>query len=115
MLGGWRLLSGSAHPFDEPAIRAIAAAEMARAGNLLSMFNHALLKGGEHWHGRINQIKSPTLVIHGSDDPVLPYPHCQALANEIPGARLLTLHGTGHELHQADWPALVEAIIRHTS
>jgi pimeloyl-ACP methyl ester carboxylesterase len=115
MVGGWRLLSGSAHRFDEPAIRAIASGEVGRATNLLSMFNHALLAGGESWHGKIGEIRVPALVIHGTDDPVLPYPHGLALARTIPGAKLLTLNGTGHELHAADWNTIVDSILKHTA
>jgi len=115
MANGWALLSGSAHPVDLPATRLIAAREVARARDLTSMFNHALLKGGESWYGKIGQISIPTLVIHGSEDPVLPYPHGVALAREIPGAKLVTLEGTGHELHERDWPRLVDAIVKHTA
>ena len=112
MIGGWRLLSGSAHSFDETAIRALATAEVSRANNLLSMFNHALHKG-EQWYGKIGQIGAPTLVVHGTDDPALPYPHAIALAREIPHARLMTLQGTGHELHKNDWDKIVGAIVEH--
>lgn len=115
MMGGWRLLSGSAHPFDEPTIRPIATGEVKRARNLVSMFNHARLTGGEQWYGKIGEIRVPALVIHGSEDPVLPYPHGLALASIIPGAKLLTLSGTGHELHPADWPAIAGAIVEHTA
>lgn len=115
MTGGWRLLSGSGRAFDESAIRAMAEREAARARSPLSMFNHALLQGGEQWYGRIGRIAARTLVIHGTDDPVLPYPHGEALAREIPGARLLALEGAGHELHKDDWPKIVEAIMEHTN
>ncbi len=115
MAGGWRLLSGSAHSFDKAAIHAIAAREVTRARNLPSMFNHALLKGGERWYGKIGEISIPTLVVHGTEDPVLPYQHGIALTRAIPGARLLTLHGTGHELHRDDWAVIVAAILEHTT
>lgn len=115
MMGGWRLLSGSAHPFDEPTIRPIATGEVRRATNLVSMFNHARLTGGEQWYGKIGEIRVPALVIHGTEDPVLPYPHGLALARAIPGAKLLTLHGTGHELHPADWHTIAGAILEHTA
>jgi predicted alpha/beta hydrolase family esterase len=42
-------------------------------------------------------IRAPTLVFHGTDDPLFPYEHALALANEIPGARLIVLSETGHE------------------
>jgi pimeloyl-ACP methyl ester carboxylesterase len=114
MAEGWRLLSGSAHEFDEAAIYGIAEREARRASRLTSMFNHALLEGGEQWHGRIGQIRVPTLIIHGTEDPVLPFEHGVALAKTIPGAKHLPLEGTGHELHRADWPLIVRAILSHT-
>jgi pimeloyl-ACP methyl ester carboxylesterase len=115
MMGGWRLLSGSTHPFDEPTIRPIASGEVKRATNLVSMFNHARLTGGEQWNGKIGEIGVPALVIHRTEDPVPPYPHGLALARAIPGAKLLTLNGTGHELHPADWNTIVGAILEHTT
>lgn len=49
-----------------------------------------------------------------TEDPVLPYGHGVALAREIPGATLLTLAGTGHEINRGDWDTLIAAILRHT-
>lgn len=115
MAGGWRLLSGSAHTFEEAAIHAIASAEFRRANNLPSMFNHALLAGGEQWYGRMGEIRAPTLIIHGTEDPVLPYAHALALTRAIPRARLLTLEGTGHELHREDWDIIIDGILRHSA
>lgn len=45
---------------------------------------------------RLTDIRAPTLVIHGTDDPLVPYPNGERLAHEIPGARLITLPGCGH-------------------
>jgi pimeloyl-ACP methyl ester carboxylesterase len=114
MAEGWRLLSGGAHAFDEEAIYAIAAREAKRATSLTSMFNHALLTGGEQWYGKIGEIGIPTLIIHGTEDPVLPFEHAVALSKTIPGSRLLALDGVGHELHKSDWPAIAGAILSHT-
>jgi len=115
MTSGWALLSGSAHPFDRAAIETIARREVRRAVNLPSMFNHALLQGGEQWYGRIGEITKPTLIIHGTEDLVLPFPHALALRKTLPAAALLALDGTGHELHSADWPRIVDAICEHSS
>jgi pimeloyl-ACP methyl ester carboxylesterase len=114
-VGAWRLLSGSAHPFDEASTRALAIAAFDRSPNLLTSFNHAGLEGADLWLGRLGEIAAPALVIHGTEDPVLPYAHGLALEAELPAAMLLTLEGTGHELHQADWPAILDAIERHTA
>lgn len=112
-IGAWRLLSGSAHPFDETAIRELAGADFDRTPNLMTTFNHALLQGGETWFNRLHEIAVPTLVIHGTEDRILPYAHSLALQAEIQDAVLLTLPGTGHELHRNDWAVILDAIEKH--
>jgi pimeloyl-ACP methyl ester carboxylesterase len=54
------------------------------------------------------------LVIHGTADPIFPIEHGEALAEEIPGARLLRLDGAGHAVDRTDWEVVVEAILEHT-
>jgi len=115
MASGWALLSGSAHPCDMELTREIAAREVARARNLPSMFNHAFLKDGGEWWGQLDSIKVPVLILHGTEDPVLPFPHAEALAKAIPGSNLVPLPGTGHELHPADWDRMCDAILTHTA
>ena len=77
------------------------------------MFNHALLKGGGTWWGKLAAITAPTLVIHGTEDPVLPLPHGEALAQAIPGARLVAFPGMGHEQHPEDWDGIAGLIAAH--
>lgn len=48
--------------------------------------------------GQLSQITAPTLVLHGMDDPLIPYPNGQFLAEHIPGARLASFPGVGHLL-----------------
>src|SRR5688500_13704116 len=60
-------------------------------------------------------ITAPTLVIHGTADPMFPVAYGEALAREIPGARLLRLEGAGHGVDRADWEPVARAIIEHTS
>jgi pimeloyl-ACP methyl ester carboxylesterase len=43
------------------------------------------------WRERLAKIESPTLVVHGRRDPFFPVGNGQAIAHEIPGARLLVL------------------------
>jgi pimeloyl-ACP methyl ester carboxylesterase len=114
-VGAWRLLSGSAHAFDEDGIRVLAAVDFDRTANPLTAMNHAMLAGGEAWLGRLGEITAPALIIHGTEDPVLAYAHGRALERELPHSTLLTLPGTGHELHPADWDLMVDAIARHTA
>lgn len=109
-----RALSGE-RPFDEPRARALAERDVARARNPASAQNHALLEGGAPWRHRLGAIAVPTLVIHGTADPLFPLAHGRALADEIPGARLLVLQGAGHVLHPDDHDAVARAILDHAS
>ena len=63
----------------------------------------------------LSSIEAPTLVIHGTADPMFPLAHGRALAEEIPGASLLTLDGAGHGVERADWEPVVRAILAHTA
>ena len=45
---------------------------------------------------------------------MLPYEHGLALHAAFPGSRLLTLAGSGHELHLLDWPTIIDGIVEHT-
>jgi pimeloyl-ACP methyl ester carboxylesterase len=59
------------------------------------------------------RISAPTLVIHGTADRMVRPSGGRATARAIPGARLLSIEGMGHDLPEAAWPQLVEAIGDH--
>jgi pimeloyl-ACP methyl ester carboxylesterase len=60
----------------------------------------------------LSAIGVPTLVIHGTADPLFPIEHGEALAREIPGARLLPLEGAGHGIVRDDWETIAGAILQ---
>jgi pimeloyl-ACP methyl ester carboxylesterase len=108
-----RPYAGKSRPFDEAAWRDLAGRDFDRTINIASsMTNHSLVEGGGSWRERLGEIRVPTLVLHGTEDPLFPYEHGEALANEIPGARLVPLEETGHELPRAVWDVVVPAILR---
>jgi 3-oxoadipate enol-lactonase len=51
---------------------------------------------GHDTSGRLGEISTPTLIIHGTEDGVLPYPNGELIASLMPAARLETLEGVGH-------------------
>ncbi|HEY2018996.1 MAG TPA: alpha/beta fold hydrolase [Bryobacteraceae bacterium] len=114
-VGAWRLLSGTAHPFDEAFIRGLAEEDWKRTPNPLTAFNHAKLRAPAGWVGRLDEIHAPVLIIHGTQDPVLPYAHALALKASLQNSHLLTLQRAGHELHPLDWPIIIDAIVEHTA
>jgi ATP:ADP antiporter, AAA family len=58
-------------------------------------------------------IRVPTLVIHGSDDPLVPVEAGNDMAANIPGAKLKIIAGMGHDLATGLIPILVDAIAEH--
>ena len=47
-------------------------------------------------YDRLPDIVAPTLVLHGTDDPLLPVGNARILAERIPGAKLVLLEGARH-------------------
>lgn len=62
---------------------------------------------------QMHKIAAPTLVIHGSKDPMVAHSGGVATARAIPGARMITIQGMGHDLPSAAWPQLLDAISEH--
>jgi pimeloyl-ACP methyl ester carboxylesterase len=63
---------------------------------------------------RLQGMRAPLLVIHGTTDPIFPIEHGIALSKAVPGASLVRLEGGGHELHPADWDTIIGALVAHT-
>ncbi len=107
-----------AYPIDEPRLRELAGRIFNRTANMASsMKNHWLIDdAGEPVRPRLGEIVAPTLVAHGTEDPLFARGHAEALANEIRGARLLWLEGMGHQMPPpALWDTVIPAILEHAS
>ncbi|KQZ63678.1 alpha/beta hydrolase [Sphingopyxis sp. Root1497] len=61
----------------------------------------------------LKTITAPTLVIHGEADPLVPLAGGKDTAASIPGARLMTIPGMGHDLPLALVDTLADAIASH--
>jgi pimeloyl-ACP methyl ester carboxylesterase len=109
-----RILAGGERAFDETRVRELVRRDVERARDFAAVQNHDLMSHGEGSPKPLSSITSPTLVIHGTADPMFPIEHGEALADEIPGTRLLRLEGAGHGVDRADWEVVVEAILEHT-
>jgi pimeloyl-ACP methyl ester carboxylesterase len=55
-------------------------------------------------------ITAPTVVLHGSHDPMLRVAHGRAVAAAIPGARFVVIDGMGHDLPEPVWRPILEAL-----
>jgi pimeloyl-ACP methyl ester carboxylesterase len=103
-----RVLAGR---FDEAAMRDLVRRDVARAQDIAASENHELVADGDAPRELVSTIAAPTLVIHGTADPMFPPEHGRALAAEISGARLLLLEGAGHGVERHDWGTIVDAVV----
>jgi pimeloyl-ACP methyl ester carboxylesterase len=112
-----RPFAAHSRAFDTDGMRAAAERVVDRTVDIAAQVtNPFMIDAGEPWRGRLGRLSVPTLVLHGTEDPLFPIGHGRALAAEIPGARFIALEQTGHEVfprHQ--WDIVVPAILDHTA
>ena len=114
LVGYSRVLNGGRRGFDEAACREFVRRDIERTRSVAALQNHDAIADDDRSREPLSSIKVPTLVIHGTADPMFPLRHGEVLAEEIPGATLLPLEGAGHGVDQADWETIVAAILEHT-
>lgn len=116
MVGLFKTIAGSGFPVDEEWTRKIIAEGYDRCFCPQGMARQlvAILTQGNRKPG-LASVKVPTLVIHGTADPLVPVEGGKDTAKAIPGAQLMLIEGMGHDLpHGGAWPRIVEAITAHT-
>ena len=110
-------IAGSGFPFDEQFIRNISARSYDRAFYPQGISRQMMaVMAQENRKPALASIRVPTLVIHGTADPLVPPEHGQDTANAIPGAQLMLIEGMGHDLPsvKGPWPQIIDAIAAHT-
>lgn len=108
-----RRIAGSRYPFDGAAHRALVLEEAERAYDPVGTARQIVAVGaaGDR-RARLRTITAPTLVIHGTEDPLFPRACGEDTAAAIPGAELLLVDGLGHELPEGSFPLVIDAIDR---
>ena len=112
-----RLECGSRFAFDEEYWRALITCTSERARDLRGHYRQwdALLTASPDLRPQLRSLKTPTLILHGTEDRTIPVEHAEALADAIPNARLVAIEGLGHQFHKALYPLWTTEIVAHTS
>ena len=110
----WKVLRAGSFPEDEALDRARAERTFERGLNPAGVGRQlrAILASGSR-KKRLASVKAPTLVIHGTVDPLVRPEGGKDTAASIPGARLLMIEGMGHALPIRMWPQIIDAIDKH--
>ena len=110
----WKVLRVGSFPEDEALDPSRAARTYERGLNPAGVGRQlrAVLASGSRKE-RLGQVKVPTLVIHGTVDPLVRPEGGKDTAASIPGAKLLMIEGMGHALPIPMWPQIIGAIDEH--
>ncbi len=109
-----RIIGSPAYPADEIELRGLVERNVDRSyypQGVARQYN-AVMASGSRVHS-LPGITTPSLVIHGADDPLLPLAAGEDTAKLIPGARLKVYPGMGHDLPTPLVPDLVATIVGH--
>jgi pimeloyl-ACP methyl ester carboxylesterase len=108
----WRVIGSPGFEPDEEAVRERARRSFDRGYNPRGVGRQlaAILASGDRT-AALRELRLPTLVIHGEDDPLIDVSGGKATAAAIPDAKLILIPGMGHDLPRPLWPRFVEQIV----
>ncbi len=106
------LLAGTLYPYDRDGEVRLAQAEV-RTGWVAESGHGVAVHSSPSRLDHLDEIGVPTLIVHGSVDPVFPLAHGRALAEGIPGAVYVEVDGLGHEVPDSLIAELWPVVRRH--
>jgi pimeloyl-ACP methyl ester carboxylesterase len=112
----FKMIGSRGFELDEERIRELAAATYERDHDTTGTGRQlaAILASGDRTAG-LRSVRVPTTVIHGRDDPLVPFRGGRATAEAVPDARLIAIPGMGHDLPREIWPQVVDAVAENAA
>ncbi len=106
-----KVIGSKGFPFDPERTAARAKQAFQRSFNPMGVARQmaAIAANGDR-RERLRQLDVPCVVIHGTDDPLVPFAGGEDTHQNIKGARLVAIEGMGHDLPPGAWPRVIEAI-----
>jgi pimeloyl-ACP methyl ester carboxylesterase len=110
-VAGSKVIGSPAYPVDEQILRTRAAAAYDRSycpeGTARQLA--AILASPDRTLG-LHSVDLPFLVLHGEADPLVTLGGGQATSEAVPGAKMITYPGMGHDLPEVLWNEITQAI-----
>ncbi|MFN8445882.1 MAG: alpha/beta hydrolase [Caldilineaceae bacterium] len=112
----WQALSGPDYPTDEATLRQWAERDFARGYDPAGFARQGAAivvdryEASGYRHNHLTEIKTPTLVLQGTSDPIVPMDAATELAASVPGAELRQVPGLGHDSPPELVPLFVDVI-----
>jgi pimeloyl-ACP methyl ester carboxylesterase len=114
----WRWLwgEGGRYPFDADLVRTRMTAAYERAHDPEGVQRQLVaIVGTPGLFQAQREIACPTLILHGSHDPVFPTDHGEAMAASIPNPELWLVDRLGHCIPEQIWPQLTDRLARQVA
>jgi pimeloyl-ACP methyl ester carboxylesterase len=112
----FRTIGSPGYPTDEARLRELAGATYDRGHHPAGTGRQlaAIMASGDRTE-QLRRVIVPTVVIHGTDDPLVPFRGGVATARAIPNAQFLAIPGMGHDLPREVWPKIVDAVVANAA
>lgn len=108
-----RRIAGPGYPLNEQAHRLLVLEETRRAYDPAAFGRQiAAIAATGDIRPRLARIIAPTLVVHGTDDPLIPLDCGRDTADSIRSAAFMPVVGMGHDLPAALYHSVADAIVR---
>ena len=108
----YRQLTGTRFPFNEDEFREKLKPIIAHGNNPFALHGAAVGASPDRT-SRLNEIKVPALIIHGTEDAILPLDHGVAVADGIKDSKRMIMEGVGHEIPEELLPEIVSKIVEN--
>jgi pimeloyl-ACP methyl ester carboxylesterase len=111
-----KVIGSTGFPFDEERARQRADVHFERCYHPMGVARQlaAILASGDRTE-RLGTVSVPTVVIHGSADPLVTPSGGEATAKAVPDAEHVVIDGMGHDLPEGAWPDIIDAIVANAS
>jgi pimeloyl-ACP methyl ester carboxylesterase len=111
VVAAYRVIGSPGFPMDEAALRDRARRSYRRAFDPAGTGRQlAAIHASGDRTSTLADVRVPTRVVHGAEDPLITVAGGHATAAAIPGAEIDVIEGMGHDLPRALWPRFVDSI-----
>jgi pimeloyl-ACP methyl ester carboxylesterase len=113
-----RTLAGAGDQLEDAVERARAERSVDRAYYPLGVGRQLVaIMAAQSRLERLQHVRVPTLVVHGTDDVLVPIENGRLVAGAVPGARFIEIQGMGHDIPERVWSEVADGIeeIAHRS
>ncbi|WP_339830167.1 alpha/beta hydrolase [uncultured Parvibaculum sp.] len=107
----WKVIGSPGYPTDDQQLRQWVMRDAKRSYYPQGVTRQfaAIVANGDR-RPKLKNIKAPTVVLHGADDPLVPVAGGKDTADNIPGAELRVIPGMGHDFPLGLVPVFADAI-----